>query len=102
MLMLAAPAIASANSIDDRQDRQANRIEHGRETGQITWTEGLKLRAEQNRIKRTEANLKSDDGYLSRSDRAKLNKMQNAASSHIASEAHDGWHRAWWLPRVGR
>ena len=99
---IAVPAVASAaNAVDNRQDRQAERIENGRNNGSITWTEGIKLRAEQNRIARTEAALKSD-GYLSKSDRAKLNTMQNEASQNIRDESRDGWHRLWGLPRVGR
>ncbi len=99
-LLIAGTAVASAHSVNATQNRQANRIEHGRETGKITWFEGLKLRAEQNRIAAKEAALRSD-GYLSTSDRRKLRVMQKAAGKHIAHEAHDGWKRAWWLPRIG-
>jgi hypothetical protein len=100
-LLTLAPITAMANSIDDRQANQASRIERGRETGSITWTEGIKLRAEQRKIKRTEARLESD-GYLSKSDRRTLTKMQSKASEDIYAEKHDGWRRASWLPRVGR
>ncbi len=100
-LLIAGTAAASAHSIDGTQYRQAKRIEHGRQTGQITWTEGLKLRAEQNRIARKEAEFRSD-GYVSKSEHRKLRLMQKKASKHIAHEAHDGRRRAWWLPRVGR
>lgn len=98
--LIATTAMASAGSIDGRQAYQAKKIEQGRESGKITWTEGLKLRAEQNKIKRTEASYKSD-GYLSASEKRKLAKMQREAGQHIAQEKHDGWKRAWWLPRVG-
>lgn len=98
---IAVPAVASATTIDNRQERQAERIENGRNNGSITWTEGIKLRAEQRRIARTETALKSD-GYLSKSDRAKLTEMQNDASQNIRSESNDGWHRLFGLPRVGR
>lgn len=101
MLSIAIPAIASADVIDDRQARQAERIERGRENGSITWTEGIKLRVQQNKIARTEAALKSD-GYLSKSDRAELAEMQSNASRSIASERNDGWHRLFGLPRVGK
>ena len=101
ILAVGVPAVASANTINNRMDRQAERIENGRNNGSITWTEGIKLRAEQRKIARTEAALESD-GYLSKSDRAKLNKMQNQASKNIRSESNDGWHRLWGLPRVGK
>jgi hypothetical protein len=100
-LLTLAPVTAMANSIDDRQANQASRIERGRETGSVTWTEGIKLRAEQRKISRTEAKLKSD-GYLSSKDKRVLTKMQNKASKHITAEKHDGLKRVDWLPRVGK
>lgn len=100
-LLIAGTAAASAHSVNATQKRQADRIEYGRETGKITWTEGLKLRAEQNRIARKEAEFRSD-GYLSKYEHRELKKMQKEASKHIAKEKHDGWKRASWLPRVGR
>jgi hypothetical protein len=78
---------------------QAHRA--GPRDGQYPWTEGLKLRAEQNRIAKVEANYKAD-GYLSTSERRKLRAMQVNASEHIADEKSDGWRRAWWMPRFGR
>lgn len=98
--LVATTAVASAHSINSVQQRQAKRIEQGRETGSITWTEGLKLRAEQNKIARKEAQYRSD-GHLNRSEYRTLRKMQRKASKHIAQEKHDSWHRVWWLPRVG-
>jgi uncharacterized protein HemX len=99
--LIASTAAASAASINDRQDYQASRIEQGRKTGKITWTEGLKLRAEQKKIAKKEAEFR-DDGYLSKSEKKKLTKMQNNASEHISDEKNDGWKRASWLPRVGK
>ncbi|MFA5899678.1 MAG: hypothetical protein WC829_11265 [Hyphomicrobium sp.] len=99
--LVATTAVASAASVSTRQDYQAKRIEHGRQSGKITWTEGLKLRAEQKRIANKEAQYKSD-GYLSASERRKLRVMQNQASQNISAEKSDGRSRAWWLPRVGK
>lgn len=104
-LVALAPALAateaSANSASARQTYQLGEIERGRQTGAITWREGLKLRKEQREIAKVEANLKSD-GHLSKRDRRELNKLQTAADSHIADKATNRWHRAWFLPRVGR
>jgi len=100
-LLIATTAAASAASIDATQSRQAKAIEHGRQSGKITWTEGVQLRAEQNRIARREAELRSD-GYLSGSDRRELQALQRKAWQHIGKEKRDGWRRVWWLPRVGR
>jgi hypothetical protein len=100
-LLIATTAGASAASIDATKDRQADRIERGRETGKITWTEGLKLRAEQRRIANKEAAYRSD-GHLSTSERNKLKGMQADAAQNISDQKNDGWRRVWWLPRVGR
>jgi hypothetical protein len=99
--LIATTAAASAASVNDRQEYQAKRIEQGRQSGNITWTEGLKLRAEQKRIANKEAQFKSD-GYLTKSERRQLRYMQNDASEHIADEKSDSRKRAWWLPRVGK
>ncbi|MEO8419958.1 MAG: hypothetical protein ABI457_02075 [Hyphomicrobium sp.] len=99
--LIATTVVASAASISDRQDYQADRIEQGRKTGKITWTEGLKLRAEQKRIANKEDQYKSD-GYLSKSERRSIRYMQNDASEHIADEKNDARRRLWWLPRVGK
>jgi hypothetical protein len=100
-LLIAMTAAASAASINATQARQEKRIEQGRESGKITWTEGLSLRAEQNQIARQEAEYRSD-GYLSASERRKLHALQVKASEDIAQKKHNGWSRVWWLPRVGR
>ena len=100
-VLIATTSGAFAASVSERQDYQANRIEQGRKSGKITWTEGLKLRGEQKRIANKEAQYKSD-GYLSKSERRSLRYMQNDASEHISDEKSDGRRRAWWLPRVGK
>lgn len=100
-LLTLAPVTAMAGSVDDRQTYQLGKIERGRENGSITWREGLKLRAEQRRIAHAEADL-SSKGYLTRSERRTLNRMQNKAANHIAEETYDAKERPSWLPRVGR
>lgn len=100
-LVLGSAVAASAHGVNDRQDRQADRIEDGRRGGGITWREGIKLRAEQRRIASTERAFRSD-GRLDRQERRVLSNMQDRASAHIHNERSDGWRRAWWAPRVGR
>lgn len=99
--LFATSAAALAHSNEARLAEQSAMIEQGRETGAITWREGRALRKEQAAIARAKADLETD-GRLSRADKRLLFKMQDEAESHIASEASDGWHRPWWLPRVGR
>lgn len=100
-LLIATSAAASAGSIDATKARQADRIEQGRETGKITWTEGLALRAEQRKIARTEAAYE-DKGYLTKSERRTIKNMQADAADHITDKKTNGWSRAWFLPRVGK
>lgn len=103
LIASAASAIAapSHRQIDVRQDRQLSSIEQGRDTGDITWREGLKLRAEQRRIQALERAY-SSDGRLSRTERSILAAQQDQARNHIVREKNDGWHRLWWMPRFGR
>lgn len=101
LLSAASASAASSRNIDARQDRQADRIEDGRRSGAVTWREGMKLRAEQRRIKKVERAFESD-GHLDRQERRILTNMQDRASANIRRERNDSWHRAWWAPRVGR
>jgi len=100
-LLAATSTAAFAYSPDARMRAQQDRIESGRESGEITWREGVKLRRQQAEIMRTEANMRAD-GHLSRGERRTLRHMQDDASRNIAVKAHNGWHRIWWLPRFGR
>lgn len=99
--LVTSSTLALADRVDQRQSNQLNRIEAGRHNGAITWREGLKLRREQALIARTEAQYKAD-GRVTRDEKQALNQLQDNASNHIVREQHDGWRRAWWLPRFGR
>jgi uncharacterized membrane protein YebE (DUF533 family) len=98
---VALPALAGTaaahDRVDQRQYNQAKRIEHGRKTGQLTWWEARKLKAEQARIAAAERHFKRD-GHLSRAERARLEAMQDRASQHIRHERTDGqtsWRHRW-------
>ncbi len=94
-------ASAHEQAYDKRQLNQLGRIEAGRQTGEITWREGLKLRAEQRRISALESHFLAD-GRLDKRERRILRAQRNAADEHIWSQDNDGWRRSPWLPRVGR
>jgi len=100
--LIAGTAIASADSIENRQDRQYNRIEVGRENGSITWLEGLRLRAEQRHVASVEAYLRDGHGHLSSSNWLAVHRLQNQASADIREAKDNNHYRPWWLPRVGR
>lgn len=98
--LMAGTTFASAHTIDQRSVEQRLAIEKGRQTGSITWTEGRRLRAEQQRTVRVEKALKSD-GRLSARDRRILRTLQNGAEAHIVAENSDTRRRWRFLPRVG-
>lgn len=100
-LLVATTTTASAHSTQERLADQMYRIELGRQSGAITWREGLKLRKEQREIARL-ADEFAADGYVSKRERRLINKKQNDALAHIRRESTDGWRRWWVLPRVGR
>src|SRR5512138_2969305 len=98
-VLVAGTGLASAHSIEDRSIEQRLTIEQGRQTGSITWLEGRRLRAEQQKIIRVEQALKAD-GQLSRKDKQVLRTLQDEADAHIVSEQSDSRRRR-FLPRIG-
>jgi hypothetical protein len=100
--LIAGTAIASADSVENRQDRQYHRIEVGRENGSITWLEGLRLRAEQRHVSSVAAYLRDGDGHFSGANGLAVRRIQNQASEDIQEAKDNNHYRPWWLPRVGR
>ena len=89
---------AFAGSIDYRQEKQVERIQEGRRSGELTVFEAARLRAEQARISRLEREAKAD-GHVSRSEARTITQAQNAAGRHIYQESHDSqrsWFRKWF------
>ncbi len=103
-ILVFSASIASAHptsGIEDRFAHQAYEIEDGRQTGEITWREGLKLRAEQRHIKRV-FNRYLADGKFTGPEYRDIRAMQRDAAENIAYEKEDGWKRLSGLPRIGR
>jgi uncharacterized membrane protein YebE (DUF533 family) len=104
LVLAATTTAASAHDygrgerIDAREAAQARRIMHARRTGELTWYEAAKLKAEQRRIHAMEAWAKRD-GHISREEARRIEAAQNAAARHIYRESHDGqttwWRRGW-------
>ena len=101
-LVLATASGALADQIDQRQARDAQRIEEGRRSGQLTPREYTQLKAEQARIASIERAAKAD-GVVTRQEARTIADAQDAASRHIYQEKHDGetvrthrWYRRWW------
>jgi hypothetical protein len=74
--------------VDQRQDNQARRIEHGIEKGSLTPDEVAKLQAQQKAIADLEAGFKSD-GKLTGDEFQTLRQQLNTASRCIWAEKHD-------------
>jgi hypothetical protein len=91
-LFVVTPALA--DRADYRQHKQQDRIEQGVKSGRLTPYEAAKLERQQGHIAKIERNFKRD-GYLSPSERARLNAEQNRASRNIWAQKHDHEHRGW-------
>jgi hypothetical protein len=90
-LALMAATAAHAQStprVDERQDRQEQRIDKGTANGQLTKREARRLEAEQNAIDKAEDKAKAD-GTVTKRERVRLHAMQNGASRDIRRQKHD-------------
>ena len=88
------PAAAGVSTpvVDARQQRQEQRIEQGKASGQLTPREALQLEREQQHIARAEARAKAD-GQVTKAERERLHQRQGDASRHIHQQKHDRHHR---------
>lgn len=98
--MLAAPAIAARgydddhrqNRIEQRIDRQHQRIKQGVRSGELTRKETKRLRKQHRSIVKLERRL-SWDGHLGRHDRRTLHRKLDAASEWIYRLKHNDRYR---------
>jgi hypothetical protein len=74
--------------VDQRQDNQAQRIDAGVKSGQLTMPETRKLEKQQTRVRMAEHRAKAD-GTVTTGERRHLNHMQNRASRHIYRKKHN-------------
>ena len=100
-MLMTTTAVATVDSIEDRQLYQYGQIEKGRQDGAITWREGLRLRAEQLHITRVKEAVQ-EDGLLTKRNRRLLRQLQNEAAEHIEEARYNDHYRVDGLPRVGR
>ena len=90
--VLLSGGLLLGQGVNDRQRHQQKRIRHGVKNEELTRMEARKLAKEQVHIQRLETRAKSDGEFTAR-DRAKLNREQNQASSHIYRQKHDRQER---------
>ena len=99
----AAPSLAhdwyTGRDIDAHQERQYDRIQRARRSGELTGREYRNLMSEQRRITEMERHGKAD-GVLTWREREAIRDAQREAGRHIYSEAHDSevsrWRRWRW------
>jgi hypothetical protein len=78
--------------VDVRRAEQAQRIQQGIRSGELTRAEAAKLKAEQAHIRHLERKAERD-GRNTRSERARITAAQNASSRSIYAEKHDSQDR---------
>ena len=98
LLIAAAPGLASAaevdstKRIDQRQDRQEQRIEQGAKSGELTKKEARRLEKGQARIDAAEKKAAAD-GKITKEERARIEKMQGKQAREIHQERRDKQER---------
>lgn len=99
---LPAAAADRFDRTDVRQAKQAQRIQQGIRSGELTRHEAAKLQHQQAHIRDMER-VAERDGHISRGERARIEAAQNAASRSIYVEKHDRqdrdhghWKRRWF------
>lgn len=86
----AAPERGTATPlIDQREQRQQDRIRAGRESGDLTKKEGRRLRAEQKGIDRMQQRAEAD-GSVTHKERERIRHAQRHAAKDIHRQKNDG------------
>ena len=74
--------------VDNRQQRQSDRITHGVESGQITGREQVHLERQQRHINRIERRTEAD-GHVSGREAVRVERAQDRASRDITRARHN-------------
>ena len=88
LLALSGAALADTPILDQRQDRQAERIRQGWQQGDLTRQETARLIQGQKRLRVMEHRAGSD-GQVTPQERARLQHRANVQSRHIYRQRHD-------------
>ena len=80
-------------TIDQRQDYQQDRIEHGIRDGQITSSEARRLEQGERAIDRAQARARAD-GVVTQQERARIDRMTDREGREIYRQSHDR-QQAW-------
>jgi hypothetical protein len=88
LLALSGPVLADTPVLDQRQERQAERIRQGWQQGDLTRHETARLVQGQKRLRRMEHRVESD-GQVTTQERARLQHQASVQSRHIYRQRHD-------------
>lgn len=84
------PADAYRYGVNNRQERQQNRIYSGVQNGSLNRRETARLGKQQYALNRKEARFRASGNGMSNSERARLERQQNQMSQNIYQQKHDG------------
>lgn len=82
------PAERQARRVDQRQERQAERIDHGVASGQLTRREAQRLNHQQRHIANMETRIEGD-GRVTGKEALRLEHAQDRASRNIHRKKHN-------------
>ncbi|MDH5580224.1 MAG: hypothetical protein OEZ09_17380 [Betaproteobacteria bacterium] len=88
LIMAANPILADTPVLDQRQDRQVERIRQGWQSGELTRREAAGLIHGQKQLRRMEYRAEYD-GQVTARERARLQHRANVQSRHIFRQKHD-------------
>lgn len=80
-------------SVNNRQQRQSNRIGQGMLNGSLTGRETRRLANQQWALNKKEARFRASGDGLTMNERARLQHQQNQLSKNIYTQKHDGQDR---------
>lgn len=84
------PAEAYRYGVNNRQERQQNRIHNGVQSGSLNRRETARLGKQQYALNQKEARYRASGNGMSNSERARLERQQNQMSQNIYQQKHDG------------
>jgi hypothetical protein len=95
LCLASGPALAAGRNagINQRQERQQNRIYHGIRSGELTPNEAARLESQEARIAAAEARDRRSGDGLSLRERAQLERRLNQESRQIYRQTHDNQDR---------
>jgi hypothetical protein len=91
LLGVSSFAVLRAAEVDQRQEKQQDRIEQGEKSGELTNKEAKHLEKEHKAIgKEIKADRAANGGKLTKEEKKDINQQQNKESKQIYRKKHNG------------